>query len=78
MDVGADRADWKSPSTKPAGVSITPEMDPIKQKLWADLREVLHDLWLACRPQANSSGPLYASAPEKSGDDASLCYFHLN
>ena len=54
-------------------------MDPVKQKLWSDLREVLADVALALfvrrAPRAEA---FCASADEQSDNDAGLCYFHLN
>ncbi len=54
-------------------------MDPIKQKLWSDLREVLAD-WARAWHLAPARGPeaFCASADDRSGNDAGLCYFHLN
>jgi hypothetical protein len=54
-------------------------MDPVKQKLWSDLREVLAELMRFCHlARARDPEAFCASADERSGNDAGLCYFHLN
>jgi hypothetical protein len=54
-------------------------MDPVKKKLWSDLREVLAELARACHlAPAHRPKTFCASAAERSGNDAGLCYFHLN
>ncbi len=54
-------------------------MDPIKQKLWSDLREVLAEVALALHPgRAPRAETFCASSEQQSDNDAGLCYFHLN
>jgi len=53
-------------------------MDPVKRKLWSDLLEVFSGFWP--RSEAGRAEPetFCASADAQSGNDAGLCYFHLN
>jgi hypothetical protein len=54
-------------------------MDPVKKKLWSDLREVLAELAKALHLAPRRPPKAFcASAGAQSGDDAGLCYFHLN
>lgn len=54
-------------------------MDPIRKKLWSDLREVLAELGRACHVVPPVSAETFcASSDAGSGNDAGLCYFHLN
>ena len=54
-------------------------MDPVKQKLWSDLRELLAEVASALRGgRAPRPVAFCASADEQSDNDAGLCYFHLN
>jgi hypothetical protein len=54
-------------------------VDPVKQKLWSDLREVLAEVALALHfGRAPRTEAFCASADEQSDNDAGLCYFHLN
>lgn len=54
-------------------------MDPVKKKLWSDLREVLAELARTLHLMRRRPPQTFcASADERSGNDAGLCYFHLN
>ena len=54
-------------------------MDPVKEKLWSDLREVIAETARALHlAPARPPETFCASADAQSDNDAGLCYFHLN
>ena len=54
-------------------------MDPVKQKLLADLWVVLRDLVPGLRiATPEDAEAFYASVPKAERNDEGLCYHHLN